>query len=151
MAYGRTWVLFFGLMFVVVGLVVMVVFGQVSVLQCTRPEPSQVECVKEVRWLNVVPMRKERIKDLRGARVDEWNGTYRVVLKTGEGEKPLGGYYSSAERGKEEIAAQINTYVEKIRGDSLEVQEGNGIVGALVGVVFVVTGVGMAIGKARAR
>lgn len=141
--------LLFGLIFAGMGAVAMIVFGQVSVLRCTYPEPSHLACVKEVKWLGLVPVGEEIISDVRGAWVDEScdsdGCTYRVELSTGQGDLPLTAYYSSGERSKSEAAAEINAYVAEGEGEALEIREGSGLLGGLIGGIFIVVGLGIAV------
>ena len=141
--------LIFGLIFSVVGFIVMVLLGQVTVLQCTHPEPSQVVCGREVKWLDVVPISVETIKDVRGAwvdeRCDEDGCTYQVRMETGQGDVPLTGYYSSGQSSKEKAAAQINDYVAGRGGDTLAIREGFGMWGVLFGGIFVIAGLVVAV------
>ena len=143
----------YGILIAGVGWVIIYVFGQVSMLQCARPESSQVVCVKQVTLLGLMPMREETIMDVQGAWIDEScdddGCTYRVVLDTGQGDVPLTVYYSSGWRSKQETAAQINAYVGGGGGGELEVREGIGIVAALFGGIFMIVGAGVAIVRGR--
>ena len=147
--------LIFGLIFVVVGLAVLFFFARVAELECSRPEPSTVQCVREIKWLGVVSMSRETIHNVRGAEVDkscdEDGCTYRIVLHTGQGNVPLTAYYSSGQRAKTETAAKITAYVAQSTDEALEVREGNVILGSVTGVIFVVAGMAVAIRGALGR
>lgn len=141
--------LLFGFVFAGMGTVAMIVFGQVSDLHCAYPEPSQLECIKEIKWLGLVPLGEENIDDVQRAWVDEScdsdGCTYRVVLTTGQGDLPLTSYYSSGERSKAETAAEINAFVAQGEGETLEIRAGSGFLGGLFGGIFVVIGLGIAV------
>jgi hypothetical protein len=136
--------LVFGLIFVVIGLVVVFFFARVTELECSRPEPSTVQCVKESKWLGVVSMSKETIHNVRGAEVDEScdddGCTYRVRVIADRGSVPLTEYYSSGWGAKEKTADQINTYVARGGNEALTVSDGSVILGVLIGGVFAVAG-----------
>jgi hypothetical protein len=144
MCAGRIKGLILGLILVVAGLAVMFFFARVAELECSRPEPSTVQCVKEIKWLGVVSMNKETIRDVRGAQVDEScdedGCTYRVRVIASQGDVPLTGYYSSGRSAKERTADQINAYVARGGEEPLTVSDGSVILGALVGGAFAVAG-----------
>jgi hypothetical protein len=141
--------------FVAVGLVIALFFGQVSVLECVHPEPSQVVCEKEVRLLGLVPVGRETIRDVRGAWLDDncdSDGcTYRVVLRTDGSDVPLTSYYAAGQRAKEEMADRINTYVEQESEGLLRLRAGSALLGGLLGGLFVAVGVGAAVASLRRR
>jgi hypothetical protein len=141
--------LLFGFIFVVAGATVMFFFARVSELECTHPEPSEVMCEKQVKWLGTVTVGKETIRDVRGASVDEScdedGCTYRVMVRTGEGSMPLTGYYSSGYGVKARTAAQITEYVGRSTEEPLQIREGSVLLGVLIGGIFVLAGLGVAL------
>jgi hypothetical protein len=143
----------FGFLIAGIGWLVIVIFGQVSTLQCAHTETSQVACIKQVTLLGLMPIREEMVRDVRGAWVaescDDDGCTYRVVLNTGEGDVPLTVYYSSGWRSKQETVTQINEYISRRGDEPLEIREGIGIVAALLGGILMIVGAGIAIVRGR--
>ena len=135
-------VILFGLAFIIVALIILFAFGTTGILQCERVEPTLVSCVKQVKWLSIVPRAEERIPGLQGAWVDEScddSCTYRVVLITERGNVPLTDYYSSGRQSKEEKAARINRFVQGWE-KTLEMEDGGGLWVVLVSAVFMIAG-----------
>jgi hypothetical protein len=134
----------FGAIFSACGCIMGFIFGQQTVLTCTRPEPAQIECGMQKSWLGLVPLGKESLQNLEGARVDEScdedGCTYRVELDTRGGFVPLTAYYSSGVKSKQEAADQINAFVQDPGEDSLEVKGSVGLLGILFPLVFVFVG-----------
>lgn len=137
--------LLFGLALTVVGLAMIFLFARESTLRCTHPEPSRVECVKEMTWLWLVPMGQATVTDVEGAWVaeapcDEYGCTYRVVLSTGQGDVPLTDVYTSGLKWKEELVARITAFVEDGAEQTLEVREAANPLVLLGGTPFIVVG-----------
>ena len=134
-----------GLVFMVLGIFFMFVFGQTTDLTCTKTETGQTECTKEVKFLSVLPMSTGEFRDVYRAEVEEScdddGCSYRIVLTTIDGERPLTGYYTSDWSSKNEMAEQINTFIRSnnIRGE-LSVQEQSGLWASLFSLVFVLVG-----------
>lgn len=153
MCARRVGALIFGLIFVVAGLAFVFFLARVTELQCTHPEPTQVVCIREVKWLGIVPIGEKTMRDVRGASVDEncdEDGcTYRVIVRTGEGNVPLTDYYSSGYKAKQDTADQITAYAGQSSEGTLDVSEGSVILGVLGGGIFIVAG--LAIPFARMR
>ena len=142
----------FGLAFCSCGLIFFLVFGQSYTLRCSRPEPSQVSCVRERRWLRSVATGSERVDGLSQAWVgescDEDGCTYRVELATAQGEMPFTGYYSSGYDEKAVVASEINTFLADPRIPELEVRSDAGLFGFLLPAIFIVVGLGVAVASA---
>lgn len=142
---------FVGLAFFGCGLLFFVVFGQSYTLRCTRPEPSQIRCTRDRLWLRVVSTGSEAVEGLSRAWVaescDEDGCSYRVEMATEAGQQALTGYYSSGYEEKAVVASEINTFVADPRIPELEVRSDAGLFGFLLPLIFVVVGLGIAVGS----
>ncbi|WP_298006209.1 MULTISPECIES: hypothetical protein [Anaerolinea] len=127
--------------FVVAGLGMAYLLGQVHTLNCQRTQGRQ-HCQIAVSWMGIVPLRQETLNPLQGARVDEScdedGCTYRVVLRTGSGDVPLGVGYSSGLKSKEDMAETIQAFVANPSQPDLKVQTGGGLWIAFPLVFFMV-------------
>lgn len=103
--------------------------GQSVRLTCKRTrQAGSVNCLKEIHFLWVIPMRTTKVSDVRGAQVGESYGeesgdTYRVELLTGHGMVPLTKDYTSGPTTKRDLAEKINAFVQSTTEGSLEVTE----------------------------
>ena len=136
----------FGLAFFSCGLIFFLVFGQSYTLRCTRPEPSQITCTRERRWLRRVSIGNESIDGISQAWVgescDEDGCTYRVELATANGNTAFTRYYSSGYDEKAVVASEINTFLADPRIPTLEVRSDAGLFGFLLPLIFMVAGLG---------
>ncbi len=127
--------------FVAVGLGTAYLLGQVHSLSCQRIGERQ-NCRIDVSWMGVLPLRHQILSPLQGAWVDEScdedGCTYRVVLRTGSGDIPLGVGYSSGLKSKEDMVETIQTFVKNPSQPELTVQTGGGLWMAFPLVFFVV-------------
>jgi hypothetical protein len=101
----------FSVIFVAIGAIFTVVFGQVVTLDCVRPEPAEIICERRSTFLGIRLSEPQTIRDVQGAWVQEncdEGCTYRVMLTAGRSDVPLTRAYTSDERTKVETAAQIN-------------------------------------------
>lgn len=106
--------LILSVVFVAIGAIFTVVFGQVVTLDCTRPEPAEITCERQSTFLGIRLSEPRTIRDVRGAWVQEncdEGCTYRVMLTAGRSDVPLTGAFTSGERSKIEIAEQINAFI----------------------------------------
>lgn len=138
--------LLFGLFFMVMGLVFMFIFGQVTDLTCAKTLGGKTECATEVKFLGVFMLSSNSFRDVYRADVEEScdaeGCSYRVVLTTIEGQQPLTSYYTSNWSGKEEIAVRINDYVGTTSNrEPLTLQENSGLWASLLSWAFVLVGV----------
>ena len=138
--------LLFGLVFMVMGLVFMFIFGQVTDLTCAKTPEGKTECTTEVKFLGVFTLSSNNFRDVYRADVeescDDEGCSYRVVLTTIEGQQPLTSYYMSNWSGREKIAARINGYVGTASSrEPLALQENSGLWASLFSLIFVLVGV----------
>lgn len=134
-----------GLFFMVIGLVFMFIFGQVTDLSCTKNAAGRAECSTEVKFLGVFTLSSSAFKDVYRSEVeescDDEGCNYRVILTTIEGQRPLTAYYTSDWSGKEKIAAEINDYIGASAGrESLSIQENSGLWASLLSLAFALIG-----------
>lgn len=131
----------FGMIFLACGGLSSYFFAQVTDLNCTRVETAQFRCEKVTRWMGRILFNRESISDLTGADVEEscdGDGcTYRVVLLTTDNAAvPLTDFYTSGEAEKQELAAQINAFVDDRERNSLNIKGDAGLLGILLPLVF---------------
>lgn len=125
------------------GLIALYLFGRTTDLTCTRLDEGTYTCRTETSFYHLLTLDSSGIRDLTGAGVDEScdddDCTYRVLLQTSRGPKPLTSYYSSGYREKERIANQIIASLQEGR-PSFELSVGPGFVGTLVPLLFILMG-----------
>lgn len=143
------WLWLFGLIFSGVGLSVIMGFGKVITLNCDRIAPVQSNCqLKSAGLLGISPQER-KLEALEGAKVERSDSSdgaaFRVVLLTNQGEIPFTDYYSSGENGKQEIATQISTFLGNSQASSLTLQQDDRWFMFMVGGVFVVAGLAVAV------
>lgn len=136
--------IFWGFFVSALGLVFLYFFGQIVTLDCSRAEGRPVTCVKESRFLGVLDLGEEGMGEVRGAFVDEScddeGCTFRVVLETSRGTKPLTSYRSSGYRDKQEVADKINQFVNTPAEQALNLKVSAGFLGILIPLIFVGVG-----------
>jgi len=134
----------YGLAFTACGCLFSLIFGQAATLTCTRVEPSQIECVRESKWLGWLPVSSASLQHVQGAEVaqscDDEGCTYRVELSTAEGTVPLTSYYSSGSQSKQETADRVNAFLKDLRESSLTVKSDAGLLAFVLPLVFVLVG-----------
>ncbi len=134
----------FGLVFLILGLVFMFVFGQVSELRCEKPQLYVVQCSLEQKFLGIFHVSAKSFLDVNDAWVetscDDDGCSYRVVLLTSDGQQPMTNYYSSGLSDKEDMAWEINSYIQAEGNASLFLTEKSGLFPALFSMVFVLVG-----------
>ena len=135
----------FGLVFVIMGIFFMFIFGQVTDLSCTKTETGKTECSTVVKFLGIFPLSSNEFHDVYRAEVeescDDEGCSYRVMLTTIDGARPLTSYYTSGWDSKQEIAGQINAFIgsNATRG-TLSLQEDSGLWASLLSMVFLLVG-----------
>ena len=121
----------FGLLSVVI-FSLLAVFGSPVALNCDRVQRrGLVNCVRQTLLLGMIPLAEQRIDDVRGALVSEtgdYEGDvgYRLELISAAGPVPLRSIYISSFSGKatkEELASQINRFVQSAAPGSLTLTE----------------------------
>ena len=142
----------FGLLFMVVNLVMVFIFGQITELTCTKPESNLVKCTAERQLLGIVTVSTREFVGVNAAGLDsscdEDGCTYRVILTTNKGQEPLTGYYSSGQNGKLKIVEGINDYAgTQKQTEPLNLQESSGLWAALMSFGFSLFGLYLIIVK----
>jgi hypothetical protein len=133
----------FGLLFALMGVAFLFIFGQRIDLVCRRQERQAVTCEKAQSFLGIIPWKKERFTGITGAYVDENcsdSCKYRVVFTTARGVVPLTGAYTSGYNAKAQMVSQIDgffTYDES----RLVLQDGPSVVGVAAPGLFILVGV----------
>jgi len=135
----------FGLVFIVLGIFFMFIFGQVTDLSCSKTAAGRTQCVKGVKFLGVIPLSSSEFRDVYRAEVEEScdddGCSYRVVLTSMDGERPLTSYYTSGWDSKQELAGQINAFIgSNMNGGTLSLQESSGLWASLLSLIFLLVG-----------
>jgi hypothetical protein len=134
----------FGLVVLILGLVFMFIFGQISELRCEKPQLYVVECALDQKFLGIIPVSSKTFLDVNNAWVetscDEDGCSYRVVLLTSNGQQPLTNYYSSDYGAREEMTWEINSYIQSEDNTPLFLTEKSGLIPALFSLIFVLVG-----------
>jgi hypothetical protein len=141
------WVLggtLFGLPFFLAGLAVILFFGKVATLQCTRLEPKQVRCEYIVSGLLTKKSIQIPVGELQGADVevnqDSDGNTYRITLLTqNQGRVPFTDSFSSG-REKYSKANQIKAFVNDPEQMSLQVNQDDRWFAYPFGSIFAIAG-----------
>jgi hypothetical protein len=136
-----------GIPFFLMGALFFVIFARVTTLECRRPEPREIICERRSELVGAVQMRRETIRGLSGAWVDEScddGCTYRVVLTTERGDVPLTNAYTSEQRKKIEIAEEVNLFVDSER-TSFEIEDRPSILVLALPIIFMIVGPAMAL------
>jgi len=103
--------------------------GQSSRLTCKHARGSSLtNCVNQVKLLWVIPLGTHTINSVIGAELIYSEGyegaaTYRVELRTAQGNVPLTSMYTSGDYTKRDVVDQINAYVQTTNPKPLELTE----------------------------
>ncbi|MEQ9233442.1 hypothetical protein [Coleofasciculus sp. E2-BRE-01] len=132
---------------ILVGILIIIIWGNLVILQCDRPLSTPVAC--QLTSANLLRQAITLIPPghLQGAEVQRrhkrrsLNNTYRVILLTKEDRIPLTQGYSMGERKKQEKANQINAFVENTQQISLTIRQDDRWLGYSFGGMFIVAGV----------
>ena len=133
--------LIIGVVFVVLGSLLTVLFGQKVTLACQREEPAHIVCERSGSFLGwgVLGSKTQSISGLEGAWVEsncDEDCTYRVVLMTSRGDVPLTSSFSSGLAAKEAFADQVTAFVDS-RQSSADISSGPDRLAALFSLSFV--------------
>lgn len=136
--------IFWGFFVSAMGFGALYLFGQVVTLECSRAAGRPATCVKESRLLGLLDMGEEGMGEVRGASVeescDDEGCTYRVVVQTSRGAKPLTSYRSSGYRDKQEVADKINRFVSSPAERTLNLKVSTGLLGIMLPLIFIAAG-----------
>lgn len=151
---SSAFIILFGFVFAVVGLLVGAFVGQTTTLDCRRLESVAVDCRLQ-RDLLGYPVSERAIGDLDRAWVDvstdsEGGEVYGVMLEGAAGQTPLSGFYSSSRRSKEEAATTINQFLSNPSQPTLQLEQSERWVFVLAGFFFLTGVLFMTIGLLRA-
>ncbi|NEQ97222.1 MAG: hypothetical protein F6K30_10940 [Cyanothece sp. SIO2G6] len=138
----------FGVLFVGVGGLSLILFAKITTLECDRLEPKQIECTLVSEGVLGTNTTLIPPGHLQGAKVQvsedsDSNDIYRVVLRTETGNVPFSAVYSSGRSGKQQKAEQINAYLNNVNQKVLTIQQDDRIFGYVFGGIFGLSGVAM--------
>jgi hypothetical protein len=143
----------FGLIFLGAGLFSVFIFSRISELSCTRMEPSSYTCVRNIKLFGLIPLGEEQLPTIRQAYLsescDEDGCSYRVDMRTDEGDFALADYYEGgigAYNRLEKKVIQINAFVSDPNEETLLLEAGlSGILLSFLPMLFVLIGAGVCI------
>lgn len=139
--------------FVVAGLAIMVVFGELATLTCQRVEPTQGRCQFVRSRLLGSQERTIPLNQLQGAKVDvnesSKGDTYRIVLLTDGGQVLFTTASSSGAEEKQNNADQINAFIGNPGKTSLRVQQDDRWFAYPFGGIFILLGGAGVLGSLR--
>ncbi len=137
-------------MFFGFGLLFLYLMGQVSTLDCSRVGNGGVNCSLLTTWMDLSPLDEKPISQIELAYVqqqcDEDGCTYRVTLHSRFGDFPLTSLYSSGKAEKEQMAHQINTFVQDTSQPTLRLKHRE-LWGLLLPLVFLLVGILLAVAQ----
>ncbi len=143
---GSLGIVLFCSVFVVAGLAVMVVFGELATLTCQRVEPTQGRCQFVRSRLLGSNEKTIPLNQLQSATVDvnksSKGDTYRVVLLTDAGQVSFTTASSSGAEEKQKNADQINAFIANSGKTSLRVQQDDRWIAYPFGGFFILLGGG---------
>jgi hypothetical protein len=134
-----------GIFFVVVGLVAIIIFEELSTLTCQRVQPTQGSCQFVHSRLLGSYDKTIPLNQLQSAKVDvstssKGGSGYRVVLLTDGGEVPFTIASSSGAEEKQENADRINAFIANPGKTSLRVEQDDRWSAYFFGGMFILLG-----------
>ncbi len=138
----------FAFAFIPAGLLLVILFGKVTILECNYSRQNQIVCQLESSGL--LGKKLTKIKQIQGTEVevnsDSDGDTYRVVIISKNGKIPLTDYYSSGRLGKYRQVEQINYFINnpetpnlKIKNDGRWFAYPSGGIFILIGIITLAT------------
>ncbi len=128
----RGFLIFFGVCLVLITTTILWFNGRTTTLTCQRLEPTQVDCVSQVKWLGVMPLTSRTIPQVQAADVSR-NCTaaqsdrretcvYGVDLRTTTGTVAISPALASGgnKSEKEAFIAQVNAFINNPEAPSLQ-------------------------------
>ena len=133
-----------GLLFVLIGLIMLAVLGQQTELRCARLETNRVDCSRTSRWMGLLAVGEKALGNVTGAwvdrRCDEDGCTYAVRFDTDRGEVGLVSYYSSGQKAKQRTADEVNAFLRDAARPSLLIRRGPDALGIAAALTFGLAG-----------
>jgi len=102
------------------------VFGQSNRLVCRHPEPSTTACGVSHVVLRVLPLPGWQASQVTAAYVEEDCNdgcTYRTALRTEIGSKPINEVWTDQQGYNEQLADQINSFIQDGRAPALVIDD----------------------------
>ncbi len=140
-----------GVMLVGVGSVAAVLFGDLSIFECTRQGAStnQGECELVSSGLLGSNRQTLTLASLQDAYTEESteNGLYRVVLQTTEGRIPLTGAYTSGRGSKDKAVEEIQAFINTATQEAVSVKQDDRWMWYVIGGLFSLAGCSLLISE----
>ena len=136
----------FGLIFVLVGLGALYLFGQTVRLACTRQDGGTISCTLQTSAVGLVPLRSATVAGLQSARLGHscnggGNCSYRVELVGANGTTAVTDFYSTGKTDKQALADQINRFEQDSAAQTLQAEVPLNPLTVLFCGVFVAAGI----------
>lgn len=139
--------IFSGLALIGVSLIALVAYGEYTTLTCAKVEGGQVDCVKQVRWLNLWPVSQAEVfPHIARARVEiscstDIDDTYRcannvLVIENEEQPFKIGSPFFNEETAAE-TSTRVNAYIRQPGENPLVIASTNSLY-TILGFIFVV-------------
>jgi hypothetical protein len=142
----------------VLGLLFLYLIGQKTHITCARLSDSEVSCDITSVWMGSITVSSKEVSHVRNAYVEssydseDDSTTYRVVLRSSEGDVPVSLAYSSGNKSKNELANEINSFIKdptRTEGEFAYKSAGGIITAIVVAVFFVSLAAGMFFRRSR--
>jgi hypothetical protein len=117
-----------GLVFIVLGILVLLVAAEETLLSCNRTDNNQVDCTIQSTLFGFIPKGSQQAYNVQSATVGEdctsRGCTYRPELVTASGIVPLIASYSAGTSEKQGMVNQVNDFLKSSQSKSLATSYG---------------------------
>ncbi len=133
-----------GLVFIILGMLILLVAGDETRLTCNRTDKNRVDCQIQSTLFGLIPKGSQQVDNVRSATVGEnctsRGCTYRPELITSSGDIPLVTAYSAGTSAKQAVVNQINGFLNNPQTKSLSTSYGFANYLFLIPLLFIAFG-----------